>query len=199
EVEGAAAKGRKAATGKAGARARGKKGALKQPFTSAYQPGEGESVLARVPQSFWQDRLGEFHKRRVGRHPARAEQAARGPQPAGPVLPGVPALPGGDNWTPIGPGGSKHAQTGKRGPIRGRGTGSAIAPGGMRVYAAAANGGVWRSDDAGRRWTSTMDGFDQNPTNTATTSLCCGAIAINPANPDRVYVGTGEGDVDAIF
>ena len=44
-----------------------------------------------------------------------------------------------------------------------------------------------------------MDGFDTDPTNFASTSLACGAIAIDPADPDRVYVGTGEGDTDALF
>jgi len=34
-----------------------------------------------------------------------------------------------------------------------------------------------------------MDSFDQNPANFASTSLACGAIAIDPANPDRIYVG----------
>jgi hypothetical protein len=67
------------------------------------------------------------------------------------------------------------------------------------MYVATANGGVWRSDDTGASWRSMMDGFDENPTNFASTSLACGAIAINPANPDRIYVGTGEGDTDALF
>ena len=42
-----------------------------------------------------------------------------------------------------------------------------------------------------------MDGFDDDPTNFASTSLACGAVAIDPADADRVYVGTGEGDTDA--
>ena len=50
-----------------------------------------------------------------------------------------------------------------------------------------------------RSWLSTMDGFDADPINAATASLVCGAIAIDPAAPDRVYVGTGEGDTDGIF
>ena len=44
-----------------------------------------------------------------------------------------------------------------------------------------------------------MDAFDLNPNNFASTSLCGGAIAIDSANPDRVYVGTGEGDTDNLF
>ena len=44
-----------------------------------------------------------------------------------------------------------------------------------------------------------MDGFDADPTNFATTSLACGAIAIDFADANRVYVGTGEGDTDALF
>ena len=44
-----------------------------------------------------------------------------------------------------------------------------------------------------------MDGFDTNTTAFAAASLCGGAIALDPADPDCVYVGTGEGDTDAIF
>ena len=43
------------------------------------------------------------------------------------------------------------------------------------------------------------DSFDIDPTAFGATSLCCGAIAIDPAMPDRVYIGTGEGDVNDIF
>jgi hypothetical protein len=157
-------------------------------FASAYHEGEGESVLARLPRTHWQDVLSEYHKRRVAK---RAAVAA--------LAPGMPAVQGQNNWTPLGPSVVARGQTQNRAPISGRVSGIAIAAGGTRVYVASANGGVWRSDDAGASWRSTMDAFDQNPTNNATTSLACGAIGIDPANPDRVYVGTGEGDTDALF
>ena len=173
-----------------------KKGESSLAFVSSYQEGQGESVLADVPQTYWQGRLQEFHKRRVEVHRARMEAFGPDRFAAGTTM---AAIPGQNNWTPIGPAVVEHAQTGNRGPISGRVAGIAVAPGGLRVYAATANGGVWRSDDGGRRWRSTMDNFDQNPANFASASLVCGAIAINPANPDRVYVGTGEGDTDAIF
>jgi len=67
------------------------------------------------------------------------------------------------------------------------------------MYVATAAGGVWRSDDNGASWKSTMDGFDLNTSAFAAVCLACGAIAIDPADPNRVYVGTGEGDTDAIF
>ena len=41
----------------------------------------------------------------------------------------------------------------------GRAIGIAVASGGDRVYAAAANGGVWRSDDAGDTWTDISEGL----------------------------------------
>jgi len=44
-----------------------------------------------------------------------------------------------------------------------------------------------------------MDGFDVDPTDFASASLACGAIAIDPADPNRVYVGTGEGDTHQMF
>jgi hypothetical protein len=81
----------------------------------------------------------------------------------------------------------------------GRVAGIAVAPGGKLAYAASANGGVFRTDDGGFSWRPLMDDFDLNPTNFASTSLACGAIAIDLKDPQRVYVGTGEGDTYAIF
>ena len=50
-------------------------------------------------------------------------------------------------------------------------------------YFGASGGGVWRSDDAGRTWTSL---FDEG------SSSAIGAIAIAPSNPDVIYVGGGQ-------
>jgi photosystem II stability/assembly factor-like uncharacterized protein len=51
------------------------------------------------------------------------------------------------------------------------------------VYAGAATGGVWKTTDAGANWTPLTD--DQP-------ALASGSIALDPQNPDIVYVGTGE-------
>ncbi|MCK4303926.1 MAG: hypothetical protein KAY24_06785 [Candidatus Eisenbacteria sp.] len=51
------------------------------------------------------------------------------------------------------------------------------------VYAAMASGGVFRSVDGGESWTPLFD--DQ-------AVLPVGAIALDPQDPDVVYVGTGE-------
>ncbi len=51
------------------------------------------------------------------------------------------------------------------------------------VYAGAAEGGVLRSDDAGQNW---IPLFDDMP------SLSIGAMVLDPSDPDRIYVGTGE-------
>lgn len=157
-------------------------------LASASEPGRVEAVVADLPKSYWEDLLRTYQRRKSG------FQARRGPS-----MVGMPVIAGANNWTPIGPAVMSRGQTLNRAAISGRVAGIAIAPGGNRLYVATANGGVWRSDDAARTWRSTMEGFDLNPTAFASASLCCGAIAIDPADPGRVYVGTGEGDTDAIF
>ncbi len=51
-------------------------------------------------------------------------------------------------------------------------------------YVGVVNGGVWKTDDAGRTWRPIFDG---QPTGSI------GALAIAPSDPDIVYVGSGEG------
>ncbi len=38
-----------------------------------------------------------------------------------------------------------------------------------------------------------MKGFDLQPMDEGADSLACGAIALDPQNPDQIYVGSGEG------
>jgi hypothetical protein len=116
-----------------------------------------------------------------------------------PPPPMAPVPPPANNWVPIGPSVLRKGQAAVLPATSGRTPAIAVAPGGTRIYIGAANGGVWRSDDTGRTWLSLMDAFDRNPTTPASDSLSVGAIAIDPANPDRVYVGSGEGPGGTYF
>ena len=51
------------------------------------------------------------------------------------------------------------------------------------VYIGAAQGGVWRTDNAGATW---------RPLTDDACSLAMGSIAVDPVSPDIVYAGTGE-------
>ena len=51
------------------------------------------------------------------------------------------------------------------------------------IYAGAAGGGVWKSLDGGVNWTNVFNG-----------SASIGSLILSPANPQVVYVGTGEGN-----
>jgi len=55
-----------------------------------------------------------------------------------------------------------------------------------RFYFGAVNGGVWRTEDAGRTWAPI---FDAAPVGSI------GALAVAPSAPDVLYVGTGEADM----
>src|SRR5439155_5439662 len=75
-------------------------------------------------------------------------------------------------WWPVGPRN-----------VNGRVRCLAIHQNGQPRYAGSADGGVWKSTDAGQRWTATMDRL---------ASLSIGALALDPAQPDTIYAGTGE-------
>ena len=55
-----------------------------------------------------------------------------------------------------------------------------------KFYFGAVNGGVWRTDDAGRTWAPI---FDDQPV------ASIGALAVAPSAPSVLYVGTGEADM----
>jgi hypothetical protein len=84
------------------------------------------------------------------------------------------------SWRSIGP------TTINSGPTAAAGRVSAIAvhpatPG--VIFAGGAQGGVWKSIDAGGSWT---------PINDGQCSLAVGSITVDPVNPSIIYVGTGE-------
>ncbi len=54
------------------------------------------------------------------------------------------------------------------------------------LYAAVADGGVWRTRDAGQTWERLSD-FEQ--------TLSGGAILLDPTDPATIYFGTGEGNL----
>jgi photosystem II stability/assembly factor-like uncharacterized protein len=74
------------------------------------------------------------------------------------------------------------------GPYRG---GRSLAVTGVRgqpelFYFGSVDGGVWRTNDAGRTWNPI---FDSQPIGSI------GAIAVAPSNPQIIYVGSGESDM----
>lgn len=93
------------------------------------------------------------------------------------------------NWTPMGPLAVPNGQTygGARVLISGRVT--AIAPhptNANTIFIGTSRGGVWRTQDGAETWTALGD---NQP------SLAIGALAIGISNPNVLYAGTGEGNV----
>ena len=88
-------------------------------------------------------------------------------------------------WTALGPAPIPNGQTqGTSVPVSGRVTAIAVHPTNPNiVYAAVAQGGVYRTLDGGSSWTPIFDDAQ---------SLAVGALAIAPSSPSTVYVGTGE-------
>ena len=158
------------------------KGGPPAAIVSSLQPGLVGEFLSAPERGFWLSRMREYYARKAAT--------------VGPVRSGTPgARPAGRaGREQLGAGRTSCAARGQadgRPSIGGRTSRFAIVAGGSRIYAATANGGVFRSDDGGASWRSTMDGFDLDPTSFASASLCCGAIAVSsyevvaPFTPSR--------------
>jgi hypothetical protein len=114
--------------------------------------------------------------------------------PPGLSLAGVPVAPTGPgpNGTPAAGLSTTSWEWLGPGNIGGRTLGIVIDPRQpLRMWAASAGGGVWHTDDGGAQWRP-VDDFMAN--------LACSCIAMDLSDPDRIYVGTGEGfgNADAI-
>jgi MYXO-CTERM domain-containing protein len=91
-------------------------------------------------------------------------------------------------WTPLGPGPLDTSQgsleTHNASPAAGRASAVAVDPtNSQTIYAGFALGGVWKTTDGGVTWAPLMD---------LAPTLAVGSLAIDPAAPDTLYVGTGE-------
>jgi photosystem II stability/assembly factor-like uncharacterized protein len=119
----------------------------------------------RADPSFW------FMAQRLsgdGRIPVRARGRALAEAGAGAGLASAPGT-----WASAGPLN-----------IGGRATAIAVDPNDPnRIWLGSAEGGVFRSDDAGVNWTPVFDGQ---------TAAAIGSIAVHPTDSNTVYVGTGE-------
>ena len=138
--------------------------------------------------------------RRTDFDPEGAHEARHAPPPAprGRARGQADAPAGRRNlWLPIGPHHVLNGQAAGRPRITGRVKALAVHPAGQRVYAAAANGGIWYSSDGGASWKS-IGGFAPTPGLTVPRLAhrhTSGAILVRwhaAEADDEVFVGTGE-------
>ena len=87
------------------------------------------------------------------------------------------------NWQTANPKGMFYSRTGNN-FISGRTNSIAFVTGQPNTfYIAAAQGGVWKTQNAGVNWIALTDNL---PT------LACGDVVVDPTNPNIIYLGTGE-------
>ncbi len=153
---------------------------------------------AHIPQGARAKAMQQMMKMRAAEQAAAAVNG--GPAPLGPL----------NTWTAIGPSPTNAAVFGGK-FYSGRITGISIDPNdtlGKTIYIGGAEGGVWRTTDAGSTWTPLLD----NPINTVTStalgpfpnsSMAVGAVLVdpNPHTPAHILVGLGEenNNLDAYY
>jgi len=101
----------------------------------------------------------------------------------------TPVTSGASNWVQLGPTATPNGQTygGARVLITGRVTGIVVDPvNPSTMYVSAARGGIWKTTDGGMSWTPKSDNE---------VSLAIGALAMAPSDHNRLYAGTGEGNI----
>lgn len=135
---------------------------------------ETDEILARM----------EYDRMRLysgpGRNFAALLQRARLAKLAMPSVGGLPTALTTTTWLALGP----DRVTSGGAVTAGRVSAVAIHPEDEDIiYAGGAQGGVWKSTDAGASWTPLTD---------HECSLAMGHIAIDPEEPDIIYAGTGE-------
>lgn len=116
------------------------------------------------------------------------------------VKPADPLDPTSVNWTPLGPSTITYGPTNSNPPWSGRITCLAVGPGATRVYAGAANGGVWYIESGWDVWESldVPDSLGDVMPASDSDSLAVGAIAVSfgaSKDDDLIYIGTGESSV----
>lgn len=144
-------------------------------------------------------RLHFLAPRRTDFDPEGAHQARTPKPPTRPRRrPGLEAAPVGRRnlWVPIGPNNVLNGQAAGRPRITGRVKSLAVHPAGQRIYAAAANGGIWYSRNGGDSWHA-IGGFAPTPGLTVPRLAhrhTAGAILVRwrTEADDEVFVGTGE-------
>jgi len=88
------------------------------------------------------------------------------------------------NWQPLGPTPHKNEYWSGNADASGRVCALLVHPTDPNtVYAGGAQGGIWKTTDAGVNWTPVSDFLS---------SLATGALCFHPNNPDIIYYGTGE-------
>src|SRR5580693_478217 len=103
----------------------------------------------------------------------RTQAASRAEAEAGGLAPRL-ARDAATSWTPLGPGN-----------IGGRTRALVIDPTApATLYAAAVDGGVWKTTDGGASWTPTSD---------LLANIAVNSLAIDPNDPQVLFAGTGEG------
>lgn len=133
------------------------------------------------------------HRKNLAYHQAfSSENALQIPATAQKVS-ALPPIIGDQNWIPLGPATSLNGQAGTTPPVSGRVEAIAVSANGQTIYIGSANGGIWRSTNGGNSWTPTMNAFNLQPNALQADSLSIGALVLDPGNPKRIFVGTGEG------
>jgi hypothetical protein len=145
---------------------------VERTYKAGQTPGEEEAPLIPPPDAVVADRDS------VADQVKYAQQAA-----------GLPQAEAGRTWTNPGPFGQDDPPGYPTGSVRyaraaGMGTSVAVDPrdtSGQTVYIGNM-GGLWKSTNGGTSWKHLGESFLRS---------AVGAIAVDPLNPDNVYVGTG--------
>lgn len=99
-------------------------------------------------------------------------------------------------WSALGPAAISTADLGVRYPdMSGKVTDIAVDPrdaSGNTFFVASANGGIWRTTNGGQSWTPLTDHVVDQAGQAVNVSA--GGMALDPLNPDIIYVATGIGD-----